>query len=325
MGVNSLGYRKWNGKLAPSWMRSVVIAKAGIRRAWQSSWLRRILFFAWLPALWFSAGFFIYEKAIEFPEMADSLMPFLKTQVNNPQMDQVFDTIAQGDMRGARHGVWAWLLLTFLRYPQVLVMALVVGLIAPPLISQDIRSRAFLLYFSRPIDRYEYVLGKLATVWAYLAMISMLPALTLYVAGVLLSPEAGVVASTWDLPLRIIAATMVLAIPTGSLALCISSLTQESRVAGFAWFAILILGWVMFGILSTVEGFNQMARGNVTPFRGESYWSLMSLYHTLGRVQSWVFGFLEFRDVIGSAIVLSLITVISLAILMRRVMAPMRA
>lgn len=323
MAVNSLGYRSWSGKLAPSWMRSQVIARAGIRRAWQSRWLRRLLFLAWMPALWFGAGFFLYEKAIEFPEMTQSLMPFLESRAN-PQMDEVFQMISEGDLKGARHGVWAWLLLTFFRYPQGIVMALVIGLIAPPLISQDIRSRAFLLYFSRPIDRWEYVLGKLATVWVYLAMISMLPALSLYVMGILLSPEVNVVSATWDLPLRIIAATLVLSIPTGALALCISSLTQESRVAGFAWYAILILGWVMFGILSAVESLNQMARGG-EPFSGDSYWSMMSLYHTLGRVQSWIFGFLDFRDVIGSAIVLTLVTVVSMAILMRRVVAPMRA
>ncbi len=325
MGINSLGYRKWNGKLAPIWMRSVVITKAGIRRAWQSSWLRRLMFFAWMPALWFAVGFFIYEKAIDFPDMAQGLRPFLETRTNNPKLDELFALIAVGDMEGARHGVWAWLLLTFFRYPQVIVMALVVGLIAPPLISQDLRSRAFLLYFSRPIDRYEYVLGKLATVWAYLAMISMLPALTLYVAGVLLSPDVNVMSMTWDLPIRIIVATMVLSIPTGSLALCLSSLTQESRVAGFAWFAILILGWVMFGIFSTVAGLNNMARQDFVPLDGESYWSLLSLYHSLGRVQSWVFGFHEFREVIGSAFVLTAITVTSLTILMRRVAAPMRA
>ena len=306
-------------------MRSVVITKAGIVRAWQSSWVRRLMFFAWMPALWFAVGFFLYEKAVGIPRLAEEFMPFLRSQANNRQMDEVFQMIANGDMQGARNGVWAWLLLTFFRYPQGVVMALVIGLIAPPLISQDIRSRAFLLYFSRPIDRFEYVLGKLATVWAYLAMISMLPALALYVMGILLSPDANVVAATWDLPLRIVAATMVLSIPTGSLALCLSSLTKESRIAGFAWFAILILGWVMFGILSTVEAVKQLANNqDVISLNGESYWSLMSLYHTLGRVQSWVFGFLDFKDVIGSAIVLTAVTIISLATLMRQVMAPMR-
>ena len=204
-------------------------------------------------------------------------------------------------------------------------MALVVGLIAPPLISQDIRSRAFLLYFSRPLGRAEYILGKLATIWAYLCMITLAPALFLYLLGILLSPEVGVIAATWDLPLRIVVATAILSIPTASLALCISSLTQESRYAAFAWFAIWILGWVTFGVLSTVETIADSGGKDPIPFSDESVWVHCSLYHTLGQVQSWVFGFAEFQQVQISALVLVVLTCFSLFVLMRRVDAPMRA
>ena len=325
MAVNSLGYRQWQGKLAAPWMRTLVIAQAGIRRAWQSRWLRRLLFFAWMPAIWFAAGFFIYEKALQFPDFVEGLTPFLISNGSSPQLDQLFQQISDGDLSAARHGVWSLLLLTFFRYPQSVVMVLLVGIIAPPLISQDLRSRAFLLYFSRPINRIEYVLGKLTTVWFYLISISMIPALVLYVMGVLLSPDMRVVAATWDLPFRIVLATMLLSIPTASLALAISSLTQESRNAGFTWFAVLILGWVTFGVLSAVAAFQQMASQQVNLFDEESYWSLLSLYHTLGRVQSWIFGFYNFEDVLGSAVVLVLLTSVSLAILLRRVVSPMRA
>lgn len=324
MAVNSLGYRKWQGKLAAPWMRAVVIAKTGIRRARRSRWLMRMLFFSWLPAIWFAMGFFFYEKSIEYPGLVEPLSAFL-TAVDNPVLEEIVELTQSDDPRQARHGVWAWLLQSFFRHPQGVVMALVVGLIAPPLISQDIRSRAFLLYFSRPLGRVEYVLGKLATVWAYLAMISVVPALLLYVLGILLSPEVGVIAATWDLPLRIIVATAVLSIPTASLALCISSLTQESRYAAFAWFAIWILGWVTFGVLSTVESISQAGHSGPDPFSDESAWSYCSLYHTLGRVQSWVFGFAEFQQVQISALILVIVTVVSLFVLLRRVEAPMRA
>jgi hypothetical protein len=61
------------------------------------------------------------------------------------------------------------------------------------------------------------------------------------------------------------------------------------------------------------------------PFNQESVWSHVSLYHTLGRVQSWVFGFAEFAEVRTSAIILCVVTIVSLVILLRRVVAPMRA
>ena len=148
-----------------------------------------------------------------------------------------------------RHQVWSWLLATFFRYPQAVLLVLVVGLIAPPLVAQDVRSRAFLLYFSRPLSRLEYIAGKAATVSGYVLMITTLPALFLYVLGLLLSPGLNVVLHTWDLPLRILASSVVLLLPTVSLALAFSSLTSESRYAGFAWFAVWVLGWVAYMLL----------------------------------------------------------------------------
>ena len=39
------------------------------------------------------------------------------------------------------------MILAFFRYPQAIAMVLVVGLIAPMMISYDFRSKAYLLYF----------------------------------------------------------------------------------------------------------------------------------------------------------------------------------
>ena len=177
---------------------------------------------------------------------------------------------------GSRHAVWSLLLMTFFRYPQGTLMVLLVGMIAPSLVSLDFRSRAFLLYFSRPITPFEYIVGKAMVVWCYLAAITTLPALTLYVLGVLLSPEIGVVLETWDLPFRILGASLVLMVPTTALALFFSSMTSESRYAGFAWFAVWGLGWAAYANLEAVSAGKQ--------------WSMISLYHMLGRVQAWVFG-----------------------------------
>ena len=87
-------------------------------------------------------------------------------------------------------------------------------------------------------------------------MISTVPALGLYLLGVLLSPNLNVVWETWDLPFRILAASAVLVVPTGSLALCLSSMTQETRYAGFAWFAVWILGWFTYVVMMLVEAFS---------------------------------------------------------------------
>ncbi len=326
-GVNHLGYRGWNGKLESGGLRWTVIASVGIRRALTSSWLKRMLFLAWLPALWLAFGFFLWEQASLYPEWRDSLTPMMRMLPRTPAFDEIRESVSSGDFETSRHTVWAWLLQTFFRYPQGVGMVMVVGMVAPPLISQDIRSRAFLIYFSRPLVRVEYVLGKVASLWVFLSIISTIPALLLYALGVLLSPSLGVVSATWDLPLRIIGASVVLMLPTSVLALCFSSMTQESRYAGFAWFIVWILGWFTFAAATASNAMNGgqfTSRGERAAAMQESAWTHLSLYHTLGRVQSWVFGFSKLEDVTVSIMILIAITVISLAVLFRKVSAPMR-
>jgi hypothetical protein len=151
------------------------------------------------------------------------------------------------------------------------------------------------------------------------------------VLGVFLSPpDVPVVWHTWDLPLRILAASAVLMIPTTALALALSSLTSEIRYATFAWFAIWAVGWVTYAIVNA-----SMPPGARTP--GQAVFvdrmTLASFYHTLGRVQHWVFGLetslpdasaASINMTATAAIEMAAITLVSLAVLFRRVSSPMR-
>ena len=208
----------------------------------------------------------------------------------------------------ARNDVWAYLLMRFFQYPQGLLMVMVVGLIAPQLISNDVRSRAFLSYFSRPINRVDYMVGKSAVVWCYLALITTAPALVLYFIGVSLSPNWSVVFDTWDLPLRILLASILLLIPATSLALMFSSLTSETRYAQYAWYAVWAMGMVAYLVLLNT---------------GQT-WSQVSLFHILWIVQGWVFGLEDWDAAFMPLMILLAMTVGSLIILTRRVSAPMR-
>ena len=56
----------------------------------------------------------------------------------------------------------------------------------------------------------------------------------------------------------------------------------------------------------------------------DSLWTLASLYHTLADVQQWVFGLQDFSKAFPSIISLTVLTLLSWSILMRRVTAPLR-
>ena len=65
MPIHNLGYREWQGTLRTPSSRWLVIAEIGIRRAWQSAWLRRMMFFAWVPGIVMGFMIFLYEQSAE--------------------------------------------------------------------------------------------------------------------------------------------------------------------------------------------------------------------------------------------------------------------
>ncbi len=385
MPIHDLGYRKLESRSYFNPMSWWVIATGGIQIAWRSFWLRRLLLLAWMPALTLGLCFFVFEQykddvSTEYQEQSGNPLTgtvvewaFSKDRRLLPNSEPVRerlrelknaldDDLSPKEIENAwsnlRHDVWALLLLTFFRYPQGILMVLVIGLIAPPLISTDVRTRAFLLYFSRPITQKEYILGKSVVVWCYLMLITTVPALVLYVVGVMLSPDLSVIFDTWDLPLRILAASAFLLIPTTMLALMFSSLTAESRFAGYAWFTAWALGWVAHIVLSATLTIGQdeavivqeepdafekammdfekeldeldesAAHEEVwetaNPENDAYSWTHVSMIHMLWNVQGWVFGLDDWKSAWGSALLLVMLTFFSLVVIVRRVSAPLQ-
>jgi len=202
-----------------------------------------------------------------------------------------------------------------LQRSQCIGLVFVVGLVAPSLISQDVRSRAFLLYFSRPLTRLQYIMGKFATVAAFLLVTTTLPQLLLYLFAVLLSPDISVIAYTWDLPLRAVLASVTMIIPTSLLALMLSSLTVETRFATFGWFAIWIFGLAAYVVMERLSGDTS-----------ELILHLSFLYLLFGDLSAKILGIplLTSHFEIELAFVVAM-SVICFAVIFHRVSAPLRA
>jgi len=323
MPIHNLGYREWNGELQSISTRWLVVAEIGIRRAWQSAWLRRMMFFAWVPGVVMGFMIFIYEQsAKQGGEVQDIMSAGAMALVTYESPDVIFRRIQQERLEtGARpsigeerHIFWSSLLLILFRRSQPFLLIPIVAVIAPPMISQDFRSRAFLLYFSRPLTKVQYIAGKAATISLYLLFVTMFPALLLYVVGVLLSPDISVLYATWDLPLRVILASLMIVIPCTALSLMLSSLTTESRYASFAWFAVWIFGHLTYVVIRSVAspGDSSMVQS-------------LSLYETFNDLSSWILDpKLGVTQVETRFILLGVITAVCTAVLYRRVSAPMQ-
>lgn len=322
MPIHDPGYRPWQGSCAPLATRWMVIAEVGIRRAWLSTWLRRMMFFAWLPACVMGFMIFLYEQTSANDPNAGRTMLGLSRMLIDPgssassSFTDIQTALERRDQspERERHLFWSALLTTLFRRSQPFILIPMLGIIVPPLISQDFRSRAFLLYFSRPITSLQYILGKAACVMFFLASITLAPAMLLFTTAILLSPDLGVLASTWDLSLRILAASLAIMIPCTCLSLMLSSLASESRYASFAWFAI----WI-FGELAWRTAARSAAVGSNVVV------SSLSLFRVFSDVTAWILDpRLVMDDIQTRLVLLASLSAVSLAVLFRRVSAPLQ-
>ncbi|TWT82633.1 ABC-2 family transporter protein [Planctomycetes bacterium CA13] len=328
MPIHDLGYRNWQEERTARFVRPWVIARTGVSLIWRRRWLRNVLMLAWLPIVVPALGIFAFEYSSTDPELQQFIAQIVRKPLAQPELaSQIVN-----DPEAARHQLWSTLILAFFRYPQLFAMVVLIGLIAPKLISYDLRTKAYLMYFSRPLSPFQYILGKSAVIWFFLAMIVTVPAMLVYLLGVLLSPDLSVVMQTWDIPLRILAASAVLMIPTTALAVAYSSLSSESRYATFAWFATWAMGFVAYQVLTSTtavvasggdQGGHRGGRGNWEDLDIDfDRWRLLSPYHTLGKVQSWVFGLdTSSSTVVPAVLVLVTISVLSYWIIRKRIIA----
>lgn len=364
MPLHDVGYRGWQGRLRAGGA-AAVIATTGIRLAWKSRWLRRVILFAWSPALVFAGGFFAFEQAVD--EGAIGAARHVSRRLDGFGM---FGTLLAESLGGslddpeqARRTVWSRLLLAFMRAPQAVLLAVVVGLVAPRLIAGDLRAKAWLVYFTRPVSQSDYILGKVGLLATIVSLVTLVPAVVLWLVGVLVSPSIWVAVATWDLPLRILAAAIAVTLPTVLLALAYSALTAETRIAAFAWFATLVSCWITHGALTAADlaasvrpaaaGAPEAMIDRDDPFddgpqagverprdrrrRGWlaraagidgtiDRWAWLSPFHAQGVVQAWIFGIeTRFAAVLPSLLSLAVVAGGSLLVLFLRVDAPARA
>ena len=323
MPIHNLGYREWTGQKESGRSRWKVIAGIGIRRAWQSTWLRRMVFIVWAAPLAYAIFLFAFEQASQTSGMdarvlrnvAQTLLP----AESQPALREAIDNFDPSDKEKmisvVRPLVWKSTMLQLAR-TQTIGLILVVGLVAPSLISHDVRSRAFLLYFSRPLSRLQYIFGKFSTVAGFLLITCTIPQLMLFLFALLLSPDISVLQFTWDIPLRALLASAAIIIPTSLLALMLSSLTVESRFATFGWFCIWIFGLMAYTVSAGVN--------NGPP---EGVLRAVFLCQMCADLSAWIMDVpLTHPQDLGLQIATTIgITLISMAVIFRKVSEPMRA
>lgn len=220
---------------------------------------------------------------------------------------------------GAGQGTLTEPPLPYARYAMVIqaVLAIFVAAQAPQAASLDLRFRTLPLYFSRPMERTDYVVAKYAALAIGVFILVAVPLLLMYAGALLGELPAG--SQTVDVLLALAGAALFALVLSG-IGLVIASLTARR---GFAVAGIITVLTLSFAIVSALQGLIGHGQGEMTAAGWLGLFSPMTL---VDGVQTWAFGAASSApvapqdDATGVAFCLVAVATIagSLAVLVRR-------
>ncbi len=242
MPIFDQGYQHWSGALSGHGWRWLAIARHGVRVGSKSRALRILMLVSLLPALALVFILCVWGMLERKSAVVAPLLQFLTFL--NPEI--------LADPRHYRVPIWTicfhFFLLIELQFAMIVVL-----LVGPNLISQDLRFNALPLYFSRPLRRIDYFLGKLGVIVIFLSRIIVLPCVIAYVLGLLFSLDLSILRDTFRLLLSSVAYGVVISISAGLMILALSSLTRNSRYVALFWVGIWFVSFAVGGILETSD------------------------------------------------------------------------
>jgi ABC-type transport system involved in multi-copper enzyme maturation permease subunit len=161
---------------------------------------------------------------------------------------------------------------TVVRFFALLVMAWY----GAGLVSEDRRLGAHLLYFSRPITRMDYLLGKFFACAAFGALAVIVPTLVICSIAAFASPNWSFVTKQGHVIVEALEFTTLWVVVVSMLVLSISSLVERKTLALVAFFAWIMLTEAVGRVLAELSG--------------DERFFLLGTLENFEQVGSWIFG-----------------------------------
>jgi ABC-2 type transport system permease protein len=283
MPIFDQGYQHWQGTLSGQAGRWLAITRRGVRTQLKNRGVRWVILAAWGPALLLSSFLIVWGL---FEKQSSLLTPYLVFFQNLPEE-------LKAGPRGYRSTFWTLAFRQFFDIQLFFSMILVL-LVGPDLISQDLRFNAIPLYLSRPVRRFEYFLGKLGVIAVYLSVVTILPALLAIVLGFGFSLDPTVIRDTARILFATLAYGSIVVVSAGTLMLAFSSLSRNSRYVGAMWLGLWLVGDFGSSVLTRivradwcplVSYTSNLHRIRDALFDAETSWSQVTNLFQAGRQQ----------------------------------------
>jgi ABC-2 type transport system permease protein len=221
MPIHDQSYRRYGGGKTSPGRGWTVIAWAGIMTMVRKRAFLGLMLFSWMPFVVRAVQIYL---ATNFPQMA----------LIAPTAETFREFLEQQDFF-------------------VFVVTIYVG---AGLIANDRRANALQIYLSKPLLRSEYIAGKAAVLFAFLMLVTWLPAMLLLLVQVMFAGSFAFVSKNLFLFPAITVASLLQALLATFTMLALSSLSKSSRYVGILYAGILFFTAAIYGAMYAITGGN---------------------------------------------------------------------
>ncbi len=222
--IRDRGYSHWDGTLRERRFPWWPITRTGILLTFRKKQFKFFFSFAFVPALAFLAGIYISERLEDFKFMFKGSEKFITI---NPAY---FKTYFTSD---------------FLLF--MMVMLLVFA--GSGLVADDLKHNALQLYFSRPLGKKDYLLGKAAVVFFFILVLTLVPGLLFVIFKLIFAGSFRFLAEYPWLLLSIVGYSALLTLFFASYTLLLSALSKNRRYVTILIFGVYLFSDILYNIL----------------------------------------------------------------------------
>jgi len=253
MTIKEKGYTHWNGEFKDIRFRWGPISRYAIKLAFRRKFFKFLFFSALVPSLITLAMIYVSERLDDFAFLAPDSEAVSFLEINPLFFMRYFC----GD----------WLLF---------MIVLLLVFCGAGLIADDLKYNSLQLYFSRPITKQDYFLGKASVIVFFLGLITIVPGLVFVIMKLVFAGNFQFLRQYPWLPFSVVAYSAFLILFFTFYTLLLSSLNKNRRYVAVLIFGLFVFSDIIFGIFHGI-------------FRNP-YFSLLSIKKNLKQVGAVLFG-----------------------------------
>jgi hypothetical protein len=220
MGVDIGHYHGWEGKLGSPWIATFSMVRVALLQVFRRKLYWAALGLSLLQFIMFWAAIYVVTQipAEEFRERLLERIGF------SARLEP-----------GVESGYVA-----FMRLQSLSVMMLL-AFSGSLLVGSDFRMNSMPFYLSRRIDRKHYIVGKLLSVSAIVILLTVIPALALFVEYGMFTSSFDYWLQNWEVVISILAYGLVLCVVLSIMLVTLSAYLQKTAPIAITWSSLFVM------------------------------------------------------------------------------------